>query len=190
MIAQRGRLFVLSAPSGAGKSTLVSNVIEAHRNLRFSISYTTRPPRKGEVDGVEYFFLDRASFDAMHDADEFLEHAEVFGHHYGTGRGQIEQLLDAGHDVLLEIDWQGARQVRANQPDCCSIFILPPSIAELERRLRNRGTDTEDVIQRRLSEAIDDMSHSDEFDHVVINDDLDQAVKELTAVITGKTLPE
>ena len=153
-------------------------------NLTFSISCTTRPRREGEVDGRDYHFLNRNDFEAMRDANAFLEYAEVFGNYYGTGREQVDRLRDAGHDVLLEIDWQGAQQVRTNQPDCCSIFILPPSVEELERRLRGRETDTEEVINRRLSEAVADMSHWTEFDHVVINDDLEAAANALLAIMT------
>jgi len=181
----RGQLFVFSAPSGAGKTTLVRKVMAERPNLSFSISYTTRRRRAGETDGLDYHFLRRAEFAAMRDAGEFLEHAEVFGNYYGTGRQQVEGLRDAGKDVLLEIDWQGARQVRANQPDCCSVFILPPSVAELEQRLRGRGTDSEAVIERRLGEAVDDMSHWIEFDHVVVNDRLADATDDLLAIMAG-----
>lgn len=184
MDTRRGKLFVISAPSGAGKTTLVRQVIDRLPELRFSISYTTRAPRDGEQDGVDYFFLDQIRFETMIADDEFLEFAEVFGNFYGTGRSQVEELRAGGHDVLLEIDWQGARQVRQNQPDCCSIFIMPPSVTELENRLRGRATDAEDVIRRRLGEAIDDMSHWHEFDHVIINDDLDGAVAALEATMT------
>ena len=181
----RGQLFVFTAPSGAGKTTLVRRVMSARPDLTFSISYTTRRRRHGEVDGRDYHFLTRDEFEAMRDGDDFLEHAEVFGNYYGTGRAQVETLRRAGRDVLLEIDWQGARQVRTNQPDCCSIFILPPSVEELERRLRGRETDPEDVIARRLGEAVDDMSHWREFDHVVVNDDLDEAAGLLLGIISG-----
>jgi guanylate kinase len=186
MNSQRGSLFVFSAPSGAGKTTLVKKLISALPNLRFSISYTTRQPRAGETDGIDYFFLSRNRFREMCAAQEFLEYAEVFGNFYGTGREQVEHLRSAGHDVLLEIDWQGARQVRQNQPDCCCIFILPPSISELERRLRSRGTDSDDVIRRRLGEAMEDMSHWPEFDHVVINDDVQMAVSALQGILAGQ----
>jgi len=182
-----GNLFVLSAPSGAGKTTLVRRIMSERPDLAFSISYTTRPRRDGEVDGRDYHFLDRDEFVRMRDAGEFLEHAEVFGHCYGTGRNQVEKLRAAGHDVLLEIDWQGARQVRTNQPDCCSIFILPPSMLELERRLRGRATDSEEVIARRLDEAADDMSHWAEFDHAVVNDELESAAGKLLAIMAGKS---
>lgn len=180
-----GRLFVVSAPSGAGKTTLVRRLVERRPGLRFSISYTTRRARPGERPGIDYFFVDPDAFQRMAVAGEFLEHAEVFGNRYGTGRRQVVELLAAGHDVLLEIDWQGARQVRANLPECISVFIAPPSLAELERRLRGRGTDSEAVIARRLGEAREDLSHWPEFDHAVVNDDLDQALDALDAIIAG-----
>jgi guanylate kinase len=181
----KGRLFVITAPSGAGKTTLVKALIDGHPALRFSVSHTTRPPRPGEKNRVDYYFVEKDDFNAMIRADDFLEYAEVFGHFYGTGRDQVEQIRKDGHDVLLEIDWQRARQVRANQPDCRSIFVMPPSVAELEKRLRGRGTDTEDVIRLRLGEAVDDMSHWREFDHVVINDKLKTAVASLKSIMAG-----
>lgn len=182
---QRGTLFVLSAPSGAGKTTLVKALLARDPSLRFSISFTTRPPRAGELDGRDYFFVDPSRFRAMAEAGEFLEHATVFGNAYGTSKAQVEALLKAGANVLLEIDWQGARQIRINAPDCRSIFILPPSVAELERRLRTRATDSEEVIRRRLGQALDDMSHWHEFDYVVINGDLARATAGLAEVIAG-----
>lgn len=161
--------------------------MEMHSELCFSISYTTREPREGETEGKDYFFLSRPEFERMRDSGEFLEYAEVFGNFYGTGRQNVEALRNNGKDVLLEIDWQGARQVRDRQPDCCSVFILPPSLAELENRLRGRGTDSEDVIKRRLGEAVDDMSHWRDFDHVIINDELEDAVDSLDAILTGES---
>jgi len=154
-------------------------------DLQFSISYTTRKARSGEQDGIDYFFLDRDAFERMRDDSAFLEHAEVFGNYYGTGRQQVGELCATGNDVLLEIDWQGARQVMANDPDCTSIFILPPSIEELEQRLRGRATDSDKAIRRRLGEAVDDISHWAEFDHAVINDDLDRAATELLGILSG-----
>lgn len=182
-----GKLFVISAPSGAGKTTLVKRVIDTRRDLRFSISYTTRAARPGEQDGIDYFFLERDEFERMRADGAFLEHAEVFGNFYGTGRQQVSELCAAGNDVLLEIDWQGARQVMANDPDCTSVFILPPSTEELEQRLRGRQTDSDEVIRHRLGEAVDDISHWTEFDHAVINDDLDQAAAELLAILAGES---
>jgi len=174
-----GSLFVISAPSGAGKTSIVRRLMELNPGLRFSVSYTTRKRRPNEREGIDYYFITPGRFRDMIDAGEFLEHAEVFGHHYGTSRLQVGELLAAGHDVILEIDWQGARQVRRNMPECHSVFILPPSVEELERRLRGRGTDAEEVIRRRLGEAIDDIAHWEEFDHAVINDDLDDAASRL-----------
>lgn len=183
--SNRGTLFVLSAPSGAGKTTLVKALLARDPSLRFSISFTTRPPRAGEVNGRDYHFVDEARFGAMVAAGEFLEHATVFGNSYGTSKAQVEALLDAGANVLLEIDWQGARQIRTNAPDCRTVFILPPSVAELERRLRSRATDSEDVIRRRLGQALDDMSHWQDFDYVVINGDLARATEGLVEIIAG-----
>ena len=183
---RRGSLLVLSAPSGAGKTTLVKALMTRDPSLRFSISYTTRPPRPGEIDGKDYCFVDRARFQEMINQGEFLEHAEVFGNCYGTSLAQVESLRTAGHDVLLEIDWQGARQIRANAPDCRTVFIMPPSVAELERRLRTRATDSEDVIRRRLGQALDDMAHWAEFGFVVVNEHLDEAVDGLIAIIGGE----
>ncbi len=188
-MASRGKLFVISAPSGAGKTTLVHRLMERAPGLGFSISYTTRTQRPGEVDGRDYFFVDEARFRQLLQAGELLEHAEVFGHHYGTSRRQVEQLLAAGQHVLLEIDWQGARQVRANLPDSVSMFILPPSLQELERRLRSRGTDSEAVIARRLGEALDDMRHWPEFDYLIINDEVDRAVAALQEILAGRGKP-
>ncbi len=181
-----GKLFVLTAPSGAGKTTLAHALRAADPALHFSVSFTTRAPRAGEQDGRDYCFVDRARFEAMIAADELLEHAQVFGNYYGTGRGQVEGQTRAGRHVLLDIDWQGARQVRAHMPESVLIFILPPSLAELERRLRGRGTDAEDVIRRRLAEARDDMGHWPEFDFVVVNDQVDAALGALRAIIAGQ----
>lgn len=183
---RRGTLLVLSAPSGAGKTTLVKSLLARDPGLRFSISYTTRNPRPGEQDGQDYCFVSRERFAEMADAGEFLEHAEVFGNRYGTSKAQVEKLIAAGHDVLLEIDWQGARQIRANAPDCRTVFIMPPSVTELERRLRTRATDSEDVIRRRLSQALDDMGHWAEFDFLVVNEELGPAVDGLVAILGGQ----
>lgn len=182
-----GKLFVIAAPSGAGKTTLVRALVAKHQEeLRFSISYTTRQPRVNEAHGVDYLFVDRDKFMRLRDEGEMLEFAEVFDNYYATSRSQVEKLLADDRDVILEIDWQGARQVRDSMPDCVSVFVLPPSMDELERRLRDRRTDSADVIERRLRDAVSDMSHWDEFDHVVINDDLNQAVKDLEQVLAGQ----
>jgi guanylate kinase len=185
-VGRRGRLFVIAAPSGAGKTSLVRALMEREPGLRFSISYTTRPQRPTEQHGRDYFFVGRDEFERMVAAGEFLEHARVFDNCYGTARRQVEQALAAGQDLILEIDWQGAAQVRAALPECVSVFILPPSRPELERRLRGRGTDAEEVIQRRLRDAASDMAHWREFDHVVVNDRFDQALAELQDVVAGR----
>ena len=186
MARQPARLFVIAAPSGAGKTTLVKALTTRNPGLRFSISYTTRPQRRNEAHGVDYLFVDKEEFDRLRSADALLESAEVFENCYGTSRQQVEEHLTAGNNVILEIDWQGAQQVREAMPECITVFILPPSREELERRLRNRGTDTSDVIDRRLRDALSDMSHWTEFDYVIFNDDLDRAVADLEAVLAGK----
>ena len=178
-------LFVISAPSGAGKTTLVKALVERNPALRFSVSYTTRPQRDTEVEGRDYIFVDEARFNDLKTRGELLESAVVFDNHYATSRSQVEQHLDAGHHVILEIDWQGAQQVHASMPGCVMVFILPPSRPELERRLRDRRTDTDSVISRRLQDALSDMSHATEFDFVIFNDDLQAAVAELEAVLRG-----
>src|SRR6267142_2312091 len=167
----RGHLYLITAPSGAGKTSLVKELLKRRDNLKFSVSYTTRKQRPTEVHGRDYFFVDVPEFERMVAAGEFLEHAQVFDNYYGTARKTVEQELAAGRDVLLEIDWQGAAQVRRLMPEAISVFILPPSRAELERRLRTRATDDEAVIARRLRDAATDMSHWAEFDYVVVNDD-------------------
>lgn len=183
---RRGRLWVISAPSGAGKTSLVRALLERDPALKFSISYTTRPKRISETDGKDYFFVEEPRFLAMVDQDAFLEHARVFDYWYGTSLEHVEQLLDRGHSVLLEIDWQGARQVRKRAPQSSSIFILPPNVPELERRLRARGTDAEAVIQRRLRDSLSDLTHWNEFDHAVINDDFQSALGRLAAIVAGR----
>jgi len=181
----RARLFVIAAPSGAGKTTLVKALVGRNPELRFSVSYTTRKRRETEIDGRDYFFVKEPEFLKLRDAGEMLESAIVFDNRYGTSRSQVEQLLSEGHHVILEIDWQGARQVRESMPESRDIFILPPSAVELERRLRGRRTDSEEVINRRLRDALGDMSHWQEFDFVIINDDLEMAIDELEAILEG-----
>ncbi len=181
-----GRLFVISAPSGAGKTSLVRALLQRRPELALSISHTTRPRRPNEVDGRDYYFVDRAQFEQLRAQSAFLESAQVFDNFYGTGATQVRERLAGGRDVLLEIDWQGARQVRAAMPECVSIFILPPSHAELETRLRARGTDSDAVIARRLAEAESDMSHYQEFDFVLVNEDFEQALSELDAIVRGQ----
>jgi guanylate kinase len=181
-----GQLWVIAAPSGAGKTSLVRALLQRDASLRFSISYTTRARRSSEVDGRDYFFVTERRFLEMVHDDAFLEHARVFDHWYGTGREHVAGLLAAGSSVVLEIDWQGARQVRERAPGSQSVFILPPSVTALEQRLRGRKTDSEAVIERRLKDALSDMTHWTEFDHVVVNDDFAVALERLAAVIGGR----
>jgi guanylate kinase len=182
---RRGALFVIAAPSGAGKTSLVKAVLGRDPSLRVSVSHTTRKRRETEVAGRDYHFVTIEEFRALLARDAFLEHAQVFDNYYGTGRDQVEALRAAGHDVILEIDWQGARQVRKAQPDCETIFILPPSRVSLESRLRNRKTDSDAVIERRLRDSIADMSHYAEFDRVVVNDDFESAAGNLLRILRG-----
>lgn len=181
----RGALIVIAAPSGAGKTTLVRGLLERMPELKFSVSCTTRAPRPAETNGVDYRFIDKTEFRRMIEAGEFLEHAEVFDHWYGTSKADVEALRVAGHPVLLEIDWQGARQVRRAVPDARFIFIAPPDVAALEQRLRRRGTDSEAVIARRLADSVSDLKHWDEFDYVIVNDTLAAAIAELEAIVAG-----
>lgn len=181
-----GSLFVIAAPSGAGKTTLVKALINRNSDLRFSISYTTRKKRETEKHGRDYYFVKKDEFLSLQERGELLESAVVFDNHYGTSRSQVETSLAGGDHVILEIDWQGAQQVRESMPGCVTIFILPPSRPELERRLRGRRTDSDEVIARRLRDALDDMSHWDEFDYVIINDNLEEAVDELEAILAGE----
>lgn len=183
---KRGNLFVISAPSGAGKTTLVKALLAGEPNLRLSVSHTTRLRRPNEQQGREYHFLPAEEFQQLVARGEFLEHARVFDNYYGTSRPFVEEQLADGHDVLLEIDWQGAQQVRRAMPRCVSIFILPPSRQSLAERLARRATDTAAVIARRLGEAASDMAHYREFDYVVVNDDFDRAVGELKRIIAGQ----
>ena len=179
-------MIVIAAPSGAGKTTLVHALIERNPDFVFSVSYTTRPKRPNEEHGRDYFFVSEEEFRRLDRQGEFLESARVFDNHYGTSRSQVESELAKGRNVVLEIDWQGARQVRAAMPECRSIFVLPPSVEALEQRLRSRRTDSEDVIRRRLRDSLSDLSHWDEFDYVVINDDLERAIDELEGIATGR----
>jgi guanylate kinase len=187
-----GGLFIVSAPSGGGKTSLTREAVRrlAAQGARteISVSYTTRAARPGEQDGVHYHFIDEPRFQAMIDAGEFLEHAEVFGRRYGTGRSRTEALLAQGCDVILDIDWQGARQVRMTHPEAIGIFILPPSLAELERRLRSRGQDDETTVQRRMAAAQAEMRHYDEYDYLIINEDFERALGELQALFTARRL--
>jgi guanylate kinase len=182
---KRGRLFVITAPSGAGKTSLVNALLRSEPNLRLSVSHTTRPRRPTETDGREYHFVSVPQFQELISQGQFLEHARVFDNFYGTSAAFVEAQLAAGHDVLLEIDWNGARQVRAALPSCVSIFILPPSRAALAERLAKRATDSAQVIARRLQEAAADMSHYDEFDYVIVNDDFGHALADLRRILAG-----
>jgi guanylate kinase len=183
-----GKLYVVAAPSGAGKTTLVRLLLDSEPGVHLSISYTTRGPRPGEADGREYHFVDVATFRAMMARGDFLEWAEVHGNFYGTSKVWIADHLAAGHDVLLEIDWQGAQQVRAVFPQAIGVFILPPSMEELTRRLTGRGTDSTEVVERRLAAAPAEMRHVGEFDYVIINDGLEQALDDLRAVVRASRL--
>lgn len=178
-----GELFVVAAPSGAGKSSLINRALDEIDTLRFSVSDTTRPMRRGEADGEHYHFIDRATFDRRVADGRYLEHAEVFGNGYGTDRAQIEALWSQGFDVLLEIDVQGAAQVRASHPGACEIFILPPSLETLRARLNKRATDRPEVIERRLAEARNEIASCLEFDWIIVNDDFDAASRQLVAIM-------
>ena len=181
----RGRLYVIAAPSGTGKTSLVKALTARVPTLGFSVSHTTRKPRPNEVAGRDYHFVDHATFRRMIDAGEFLEHASVFDNLYGTSQAAVETVLAAGRDLLLEIDWQGARQVRARLPEGIDVFILPPSRAALEERLRGRGTDSAEVIARRLADSVTELSHWGEFRYAVVNDRFSEALADLERIVAG-----
>ena len=181
-----GLLFVITAPSGAGKSSLIEALLKDDPSLRLSVSYTTRAPRQGEKDGVDYHFVDEKTFRAMQKRGEFLESAEVHGNYYGTAKKVILDAIAKGEDLILEIDWQGAQQVRRLYPGCVGIFILPPSIDELERRMRARGQDSDAVMRRRLDNAREELAHAGEFKYAIINKDFETARRELAKVIQGE----
>lgn len=183
---RKPNLYILSAASGTGKTSLARALIERLPSLAFSISHTTRAPRPGERDGVDYFFVSPAEFERMRAAGEFLEHAEVYGNRYGTSRAVIERLMAEGKSVLLDIDWQGAHNVKRQVPDAVSIFILPPSRAALRERLTRRGQDAPEVVERRMRQAVDEMRHYAEFDRVILNDDFEGALADLCALMTGE----
>ncbi len=181
-------LYVVAAPSGGGKTSLIEALIEKDHRVSLSVSYTTRAARPGEKNGVHYHFVDDPAFIGLIGKNAFLEHAEVYGHRYGTAREAVEIKLHAGFDVLLDIDWQGARQIRKTFPFCCSIFILPPSLKTLRNRLAWRGQDSEEAIDRRMREAREEISHWSEFDYLIINDNFDQALADLLSIVRHRTL--
>jgi guanylate kinase len=188
-LQRRGLMFVLSSPSGAGKTTLSRRLIAEHPDLKMSVSVTTRPKRPGEVEGRDYFFIDRKRFDAMAKDDELLEHAPVFDHFYGTPRAPVEAALSSGRDVLFDIDWQGTQQLRERaRQDVVSVFILPPSAADLEKRLHTRAQDSDDVIRGRMSRASHEMSHWAEYDYIVINHTVDEAFAEVQSILKAERL--
>ena len=186
MNARRGRLFVVSAPSGAGKTSLLAQLLDGGGRLKLSVSHTTRPGRKGEVDGRDYHFVDAATFARMARDGDFLEHTRVYDYDYGTSRRFVESELARGYDIVLEIDWQGARQVMSRMKEGVSVFILPPSERALRERLTRRNLDTRQVIERRMEEAMREMSHCNEFDHIVVNDDFDRACGDLRRILDGR----
>jgi guanylate kinase len=188
-LAGRGHLYVIAAPSGAGKTSLMRALLERRPAVAFSVSCTTRAPRPHEQQGRDYHFIDRAEFERLIKADEFIEHADVFGNLYGTRKSAVDAALAEGRDLILEIDWQGARQDRKRLPEAIQIFILPPSRAELEARLRKRATDSPEAIARRLAESVSEMSHWREFDFVVVNRDFEEALAELQAIFDGRGEP-
>lgn len=183
-----GVLFVVSAPSGAGKTSLLRALIPTDARLRLSVSHTTRGARPGEQDGTHYHFVDRARFEAMVAAGEFLEHARVFDNLYGTAERSVRDVLGANFDVVLEIDWQGARQVRARFPEAVSVFIVPPSVEALRQRLSGRGQDSAEIIDRRMRDARSELSHFGEYDYLVVNDDFDEALADLRAIVGAERL--
>jgi guanylate kinase len=188
-VARRGLMFTLSSPSGAGKSTLAKKLIAEDSNMALSVSATTRERRASEIDGREYQFLGKEKFEAMADRGEFLEHAMVFGNHYGTPRAPVEAMLIQGRDVLFDVDWQGARALRAAAPeDVVGIFILPPSMVELERRLHSRAEDSEEVIKKRMARSLDEISHWDEYDYVLVNTRLEETLEQIKQILAAERL--
>lgn len=184
----QGTLYIISAPSGAGKTSMVKALLQRLPDVKVSVSNTTRAPRPGEQDGVDYHFTDKAEFERLVEAGEFLEYAQVFDNYYGTRRTTVEQELEAGCDVILEIDWQGARQVASAAPGAVKVFILPPSAAALRERLSARGQDSEEIIERRMRDAVSEMSHYDEYHYLIFNDDFEVAVGELQAIFVSRRL--
>ncbi|WOG28166.1 guanylate kinase [Endozoicomonas sp. 8E] len=187
-MAKKGKLYIIAAPSGAGKTSLVKAMVQSTPHVKVSVSHTTRPIRPGETDGMNYHFTSKDAFLELMNQGRFLEHAEVFGNYYGTSEAWVREQLDTGEDVILEIDWQGAEQVRKLMPEAVSIFILPPSKEALRERLIGRGTDDLDVIERRMNQAVNEMSHYAEFDYLVINDEFDLALRDLQTIIRSRRL--
>jgi len=187
-VTAKGQLYIISAPSGAGKTSLVKALLEAGTGIDVSVSHTTRAKREGEIEGVDYHFSDSEAFQALASADGFLEHATVFGNSYGTSKASVEKQLGSGVDVILEIDWQGAQQVRDLMPASCSIFILPPSKRALKERLKGRGQDSDAIIAERMCMAVDEMKHYSEYEFLVINDDFDEALAELLSIVSSQRL--
>ncbi|AZN35216.1 guanylate kinase [Iodobacter ciconiae] len=184
----KGNLFVVTAPSGAGKTTLVAALLAADQNVQLSVSFTTRTARPGEVNGKDYHFVSREVFEQMIHNGDFLEHAEVYGNYYGTSQTWINQAIDTGSDILLEIDWQGAAQVRRLFSQAIGLFILPPSVEILEQRLKNRGKDSDEVIERRMAVAKEEISHVEEFDYVIVNEHIDEAVRDIVSIVRSERL--
>lgn len=184
----RGNLFIVAAPSGGGKTTLVKQLVTTLEDIAVSISHTTRDQRPGEINGQHYFFVDHSQFEMMIEAQEFIEHAKVFNHYYGTSHAQINERLEQGVDIILDIDWQGAAQIKSHFKEAISIFILPPSLSTLEQRLIHRQRDNSEVIEQRMQQACDEMSHYKEFDYLIVNDDFDKAFLDLKAIVTAYRL--
>ena len=187
-MANKGKLYIIAAPSGAGKTSLVKAMVESTPHVKVSVSHTTRAQRPGEVDGVNYHFVSVEKFQQELDEGRFIEHAEVFGNYYGTSETWVREQMKKGEDVILEIDWQGAQQVRRLMPEAVSIFILPPSLEALRERLIGRATDDMDIIKRRMAQAVSEMSHYAEFDYLVINDEFDLALRDLQTIIRSRRL--
>lgn len=188
-IKRKGLMFVLSSPSGAGKTSLSRKLLELDNELFLSISYTTRPPRPGEIDGEDYFFINNDDFALMQEKNEFLEYAKVFDYYYGTPRKPVEKILTKGKDILFDIDWQGTQQLMNNsKDDLVKVFVLPPSIEELERRLKKRKQDDDEIIQKRMSKASDEMSHYPEYDYILVNDEFDKTIQEILNILSAERL--
>ena len=188
-IKRKGLMFVLSSPSGAGKTSLSRKLLELDKELFLSISYTTRPPRPGEIDGEDYFFVNNDDFADMQEQNEFLEYAKVFDYYYGNPKKPVKNILDKGRDILFDIDWQGTQQLMNNsKDDLVKVFVLPPSIEELERRLKERKQDKDEIIQKRMSRASDEMSHYAEYDYILVNDNFDETVEEIISILNAERL--